>query len=230
MVRTVIDLRGPDETARQPSPFAIGDVAYRCIPLWGEDRLRDHLPNFTGGYWRELDQHGPQLAQICRTVLEDGVLPVLIHCTAGKDRTGLVVALLLAVSRVWPESIVEDYALSAVCLGDDYIEAGRRWLASRGGSWARYGHLFTAPPERMRQTLQHLERHWGGADAYLIRQGFTSADVGTLRQRLTAPAERPVMVVAGGSARQSARHAVGTGHIVRPGREAILARCPAAAG
>jgi protein tyrosine/serine phosphatase len=45
-----------------------------------------------GGYWRELDQHGAQLAQICKTVLEDGVVPVLIHCTTGKDWTGLVVA------------------------------------------------------------------------------------------------------------------------------------------
>jgi len=58
--------------------------------------------------------------------------PALIHCAAGKDRTGLVVGLLLDAVSVRREAIAEDYALSSVCLGPEYVAESQEWVARRG--------------------------------------------------------------------------------------------------
>jgi protein-tyrosine phosphatase len=56
------------------------------------------LPDLTAGYRREFDLRSQQLVAICRELLRPAALPVLIHCGGGKDRTGVVVELLLAIT------------------------------------------------------------------------------------------------------------------------------------
>jgi len=188
-VRTIVDLREHDELTERPNVFATSrHVAYRWLPFWNEPLPEGRLPDLSGGYVRELDLRGERLVAICRALLEPAGLPALIHCAAGKDRTGVVVGLLLAVARVPPEVIIEDYAMSATCLGPAYVDEGRQWLASRGWSWEQYGHNWSSPPERMTRTLAHLQQRWGSADVYLQDHGLGRPELDALRAQLTEAA------------------------------------------
>jgi len=188
-VRTIIDLREHDELAERPNVFATSaHVAYRWLPFWDQPLPERGLPDLGVGYVRELDLRGERLVAICRALLGPAALPALIHCAAGKDRTGVVVALLLAVAQVPDAVIIEDYAMSATCLGPAYLDEGRQWLTSRGWSWEQYGHNWSSPPERMARTLAHVQQRWGSAEAYLQDHGLGQPELDALRARLTEAA------------------------------------------
>jgi protein-tyrosine phosphatase len=188
-LKTIVDLREDDEIAANPSVFcASNEVSYCWRPFWGSPMPNGLVPDLSRGYVRELDLCGDRLATVCRELAQPGGLPALVHCAAGKDRTGVLVALLLAVARVSPEIIVDDYVLTKMSLGEEYLEESRRWVVERGGVWQEQAHLFDTPPERMQRTLEHLERRWGGAERYLISHGMPDAEVEQLRELLTEPA------------------------------------------
>jgi protein-tyrosine phosphatase len=104
------------------------------------------------------------------------------RCHAGKDRTGIVAALLLALASVPYPTIAEDYALSAVCLQPLYDEQLRQEpdpaRRERMVTW------MTTAPETMLAILAHLDAKHGGAEAYLLTSGLTGENLGRIRQRL----------------------------------------------
>ncbi len=188
-VRTIVDLRDNAEVQQRPNVFAgSARVRYRRLPVWESAPPELAFPTFVDGYLRELEECGPCFVRIAHTLLEPDGLPALVHCAAGKDRTGIVVMLLLAIAGVPPDVIATDYALSEGCLGAPYAEAGRRWLVSRGHTWEQYGYIFQTPPERMLTTLDRLERRWGGVESYLIGEGLEGDELDALRERLLEPA------------------------------------------
>jgi protein-tyrosine phosphatase len=121
-VRTVIDLRRPEETAAAPNVFAASShVRYLHLSI------TDGAPDPSGPsieldelYRRILDLRGEQLGAVLTAMADDGAFPAVVHCTAGKDRTGLIIALLLGIAGVPSEQIIEDYALSAVYLEETF--------------------------------------------------------------------------------------------------------------
>ena len=130
-VRQVIDLRWPEELDRSPNVFVRSDrVRYTPISLLDDDPTPHG--GLAGMYRHVFDARADQLADVVRALLADDGLPAVIGCAAGKDRTGVTVALLLDLAGVDHATIVDDYALS------------RRVLraARRGGH--RAGRL--APP------------------------------------------------------------------------------------
>ncbi len=187
-LRTIVDLRGPEEAAARPYVLADTDrrINYRLMPFW-DDPLPDDLdPDLTEGYLRELTMRGTRLCEIFAAVLAPDALPALIHCAAGKDRTGVVVGLLLDAAGVTRAAIGQDYALSAACLGPDYVAEGRLWLAEIGREWSRWAHSFETPPERMLKTLDYVDRTYGGIEAYLLAHGLAPDHLHRLRQVLIA--------------------------------------------
>ena len=124
-----------------------------------------------------------------RTIADaDGA--VVVHCAAGKDRTGVVVALALSAVGVPRERIVADYAASA--------ERMEPLLARLKASDTYRDDLNSRPddshrprPETMRSFLAHLDRHDGGPLGWLAGAGFGPADVARLRSRLV-PSAVPV--------------------------------------
>lgn len=179
-LRQVIDLRWPEELDDAPSVFrASGRVRYLSIPLLQDDPTPHH--GLAGMYRHVFDARGTQLAEVARAVLEPGGVPVVIGCAAGKDRTGVAVALLLALVGVPTETIVADYALSAEAfLSGDADEHLVDWRARPVE--------VECPPEAMRGALEHLERQHGGPAALLRRHGLTGAELDALVERLTHPA------------------------------------------
>ncbi|GGT13018.1 tyrosine-protein phosphatase [Nonomuraea spiralis] len=111
--------------------------------------------------------------------IADG-LPALVHCAAGKDRTGMVVALILDLLDVDHEAIVRDYALTAPALPDILLMLG---LSGPDGPAAVPGALLDAPESAMRTFLATLDE-LGGAETFLLANGLTADRIERLRAAL----------------------------------------------
>lgn len=112
---------------------------------------------------------------------------MLVYCHAGKDRTGLINALVLATAGVQHTTIAQDYALSDRCLQPLYEaqlqqerDAAKRLRLKR----QLRSPLNAARPSTMLATLAHLDERHGGATSYLRRSGVASAELERLRARL----------------------------------------------
>jgi protein-tyrosine phosphatase len=179
-LRQVIDLRWPEELESSPNVFRrSAEVRYRSVPLLADDPT-PHA-GLAGMYRHVLDARAPQLAEVVRALIDDGGLPAIIGCAAGKDRTGVTIALLLDVVGVPMDVIVDDYALSAACFAApvSHVELD---------DWRHRPLVVDSPPEFMASALEHLHRVHGGARDLLRGQGITDADIDTLVGRLTEPA------------------------------------------
>ena len=111
---------------------------------------------------------------------------VVVHCQIGKDRTGLVCALLLALAGVADDAIAADYAASESRVQPLVAE----WIESafEPAERARRSWLSTAGPETMLATLSLIERRFGGVEGYLQAAGSSFAQLEAVRRRLVASA------------------------------------------
>ncbi len=179
-IRQVIDLRWPDELALSPNVFeADPAVRYRHIALLVDDPTP--RSGLAGMYRHVLDERLPQLVEVARALLEPDGMPAVIGCAAGKDRTGITVAVLLSLAGVPDEVVVADYALSAgmFAMPNATIPPG---------DWRHQPLAVDSPPEFMASALDHLRERHGGARALLRSGGLREAELDALAQRLTEPA------------------------------------------
>ena len=190
-VRTVVDLRMPVEVDDRPNPFATpGDHGIDYHNVSFIDPVAEpptDVVTLAEDYRRMLDRFGPQVAEVIRTIAQADDGGVLVHCAAGKDRTGLIVALLLGALGVAPEVIAEDYALTAANLERDeadWLENGPGIREEREATLGRW----RARPEVMLEVLLDLDERYGGAEGYLREIGVEPDDVARLRQRFVEPA------------------------------------------
>ena len=145
-VRTILDLRLAYELASDPSPFAAtsgqpGEPRYVHLPLHdaATDAAIDAADSTAAGYLVLLEQNHAHVAAVIGAVAAGlAAGGVVVHCHGGKDRTGLVAALLLALVGVPPALIAADYAHSAVQLEGPYAA----WLTAQT---AAQGHPVTRP-------------------------------------------------------------------------------------
>jgi protein-tyrosine phosphatase len=122
-VSTVIDLRTVDE-AEQRGRFPVEQVPVRFVDLPLTDVLpsTEELPSWAESsyvasrYVEMVDRGAPALSRAFEVLGSAGSLPAVFHCSAGKDRTGVLSALILAFVGVPDRTIVEDYALSAAAM------------------------------------------------------------------------------------------------------------------
>ncbi|MCU1659287.1 MAG: protein tyrosine/serine phosphatase [Pseudonocardiales bacterium] len=209
-VRTVADLRTEVEVALEgPGPMTHEAlVAVRNFSLFPESgqntdvaALDDDAPvvlpwqnrgtdlgedashrGASGIYLRYLDDRADSVIAALRLIAgTDGA--TIVHCAAGKDRTGVVVALALAEVGVSREAIVEDYGLSA-----DRIEAiFARLRASRTYADDLAGEPIDRHRPRtvtMERLLDALDESYGGAPGWLRAHGWTDDDAAALRKHL----------------------------------------------
>jgi Tyrosine phosphatase family len=178
-LRQVIDLRWPDELVHAPNAFALsGSIRYTSLPLLADDPT-PHA-GIAGMYRHVFDERAAQLAAVARALLEADGLPAIIGCAAGKDRTGVVIAMLLDLVGVPTTLIVEDYAATARYFADPVS-------AIQPPDWRHEPLQLESPPEYMASALEHLDQAHGGARALLRRQGLAAVDIDDLVARLTEP-------------------------------------------
>ena len=114
--------------------------------------------------------------------------PVVFHCTAGKDRTGVAAALLLSTLGVNREQIVADYHLTDTYRTPHRIPVITEQFREAGLDPEPFLALFSAPPAAIEAALDHLDANYGGAEAYLTgRAGVPMIAVDLLRARLLIP-------------------------------------------
>lgn len=117
-----------------------------------------------------IESAAPAFGRAIALLADPDNLPALIHCHAGKDRTGIAVALLLTVAGVPREAIVADYELSSAGRAHRRAEV-EEVLIARGTDWERVAPLFVAPGEALVIALAHLDREHGSVRAYLTGAG-----------------------------------------------------------
>ena len=151
-VARILDLRWTRETSYEPSPFA-GDPVYRNTPLIAE--LAEQGTTMPDAYRTMLDTNQRQIAEVFVQLGDAPPGPLAVHCGAGRDRTGVLVALALSVAGVPPAAIAEDYARTEGCSGATIL-----------------------------RTLTHLDDRHGGVRAFLREGGSTHAQLEQVRNRL----------------------------------------------
>jgi protein-tyrosine phosphatase len=190
-VRAVVDLRLPTEIAEHPNPFAEAgdhDVVYTNVSI--VDPAAGFPPDtitLADNYLWSLDRFHDLVAAAIAAIASAPEGGVLFHCAAGKDRTGLISALLLALVDVPDQTVAADYALTAECLRPREQE----WLVNGPGERAEREALlvrYAPTAEVMLEVLDRLRRRYGGVEAYLRQAGVAADDLARLRARLLAPA------------------------------------------
>ncbi|MFE4470226.1 tyrosine-protein phosphatase [Leifsonia sp. NPDC056824] len=190
--RVVVDLRDEFETQAMPD-----DVD-------GLDLRRVHLPVFEGSgnsasmigitlaglYEKILLQHRDVVVSALREIADTGDDAVIVHCTAGKDRTGIVVALALSAVGVDRETVVADYAATQANLDGEWLEGMIALVRSHGAEVTPNFRIILggSPPEALEESLDLLDRQFGGVREYLLATGLDEFELAKLRSVLVEPA------------------------------------------
>jgi len=192
-VRTVIDLRFHSELEADPPDELPVEVIH--IPLLGDlDPARsaelEAIGQAAAGdaaatqavYGKFLEWFPENFALAVASVARAPVGGVLVHCQAGKDRTGLVTALLLRLAGVGIRAIGEDYAVSGrrlAALREDWIAE-----AEHEAERARRRRISATPAASMIGVLEELERSFGSVAGYLRSGAAAEEDIVRARGRL----------------------------------------------
>jgi protein-tyrosine phosphatase len=186
-VTTVIDLREREEIERQPDVFATSDVVkYLHLPMKGSPEIVSGALEFDTRedlYLYYLEHCTPQIRAVLEAIagVERGC--TLVHCVAGKDRTGIVAALLLALAKVPPKTIAHDYGITSLYLAEK-VQRWREKLIEARADVTRFDREVACPPESMQIVLAEIERRHGGAASYMRTIGLPEPSIDRLRARL----------------------------------------------
>lgn len=194
-ITRIVDLRWPEEAAEDPPR----DVAIEVVrvSVLGEklelasdylgtlnahlDEVDDVADHYVWSYLDFLERNRDRFGQALAAIADaDG--PVVIHCMGGKDRTGLVAALVLRLAGVSIHEIGADYALS----GPNLASFLQEWLgqAPTEVDRRRREKLSHTPADAMRRVLATLEERYGSVAAYLRAGGVSADQVERLRTRM----------------------------------------------
>jgi protein-tyrosine phosphatase len=150
------------------------------------DHLRDPSSetNLLDLYRGSIDRNGRTIADAVHRVADAAPGGVLVHCSAGKDRTGILLAVLLSALDAPDAAIIEDYTQSEGRLVAYFADVLSATVdEQRRERVATYRH---ATADTMSGLLEHVRRHHGGAATYLRRHGVADHDLHRLALRLTA--------------------------------------------
>jgi len=194
-VRRIVDLRWPEELEHDaPREVDIEVVHISLLGTFDEDyvaRLDAHLASVEDvtehhsyAYSDWLERYREQFGRVFAAIADsDGT--VVVHCMGGKDRTGVVCALLLRLAGVGLEEIGADYAITAANLEP----STSKWIPAieDEAERAKWQKLSATPAEAMIRVVRHVEERYGDVASYLRAAGLADEQVERLRERLVAP-------------------------------------------
>lgn len=176
---TLIDLRSEWEVTRSAvSPLVTAGVRHRNIPIWDVDGPENEqtTARLVEQYVSMVRHCGPAFRDIFQTLTEAATCPAIIHCAAGKDRTGIASALILGALGASDETIIADYAITDTNLARIIILGGDTYYDPPDNP----SPLMRAHPETMAAMLDAIAEIWGSIPAYLNAIGVTDEELESL--------------------------------------------------
>jgi protein tyrosine/serine phosphatase len=197
-LKTIVDLRGPQEKKKE-LPH-INGVLRIDLPIELENRTREKIQplmtkrgaenevvDILKQMYRDLaDEAWPQVGQLFKILLNTEAYPVLIHCRAGKDRTGFMCALVQQAVGVERDAVLQDYLKT----NEHFVPLTKRMVrAMKIFSLGRVQAetiraAFSAREEYLQAALDQIDQRHGGLTAYLAKCGMTEREIETLQELL----------------------------------------------
>jgi protein-tyrosine phosphatase len=195
-LRTVIDLRSATEIDQFGRlDVASPDLAWHSVPMLDNMRLEPRdpaepppppLPPLSPGegYLRMVEGFSASVAEVFRLIAEADAVPAVFHCTSGKDRTGVLAALILETLGVADETIAADYALT-----DNAGARSKPWIEANEPDFAGFLAQFpvearAASPDKILGFLAGVRAKHGSVLDFLASVGVTTQQLDVLRTRL----------------------------------------------
>ncbi len=185
-LRAIYDLRSDAERDITPNRLPAGDLIVELLPLISnantppeiDAMLADGEAFLADIYLHMLEASAVTFGRILTGLADDARLPAVFHCAAGKDRTGMVAALLLSVLGVAEQEILDDYELTSRFRTSDRVEAVMARLRNdRGVAPEVAAGILRTPRWAMQSTLAEMERRYGGIRGYLTGPAQVDASV-----------------------------------------------------
>ena len=188
-IRTVLDLRTRgelDDHGRVPTEAI--DAVYQHLPLldsvWDRDVVeaeQDAVEFLAGRYLEMLDVGASSIVSAFTTICDAERLPLVFHCSAGKDRTGVLAAVLLSVLGVSDDDIAADYALSRAAMRElaEWVRSERP--ESYETMSAQPPAFLDAPPVAMQRFLAAARSRYGSLTEYVNDAGLGADAIDALR-------------------------------------------------
>ncbi|WP_426520477.1 tyrosine-protein phosphatase [Diaminobutyricibacter sp. McL0618] len=190
-VGVVIDLRDDFEVEAMPDDLAGLDVEVLQLPVFeGSGKSQDSVGiTLEALYERIVTLHSDVVAAALRELAHSGEKAVLIHCTAGKDRTGIVVALALLAVGVDRETVIADYAESEANLRGAWLDGMLELIKSHDVEITPSLRILLggSPPDALRSAIDLIEKKDGSVRQYLLDAGLSELDLASLRSVLVEP-------------------------------------------
>ena len=172
-ITTIIDLRNETIANGSPNSF-VSDNRFSCYnyPLSVNAKAPDSENDVIENYCRMIE-NDTAIVDIFGT-MANSVGGVLFHCQEGKDRTGMISALLLLLAGVSDIDIYADYEISNVYLYE-MIKKAKTILPD---------HLLYVRPEYMENILKYLRETYGTVENYLLSKGISETEIYKLKSKL----------------------------------------------
>lgn len=188
---SVIDLRSQAELEEEPNPYLGQEhVGFYHRPIYDDLAPAMMATHEAAGddplvafYLTALLERSEAMRNVLATIASAPKGPILFHCTAGKDRTGLVAALLLENAGSDRETILADYSLTENFIASLVKELLERTRQS-GGDTARHAQFLACAPKTLAKTLDQIDQRHGSVAGYLKDIGLPEGDLSNLRDRL----------------------------------------------
>jgi len=186
---SVIDLRERDELDRSPDRLGPLNVQTLHHPLF--DRPTTGIAStavarrsLADTYLLVVDERADALVGVVRAIAADDVTPAIVHCTAGKDRTGMVIALVLSALGVEEDLIVQDFAVTGQLLDGAFKEEILARTSERGVPLSEIEPMLSADPQLIRSFLDRIREVHGDVETFLVAHGMTPDELQALRSKL----------------------------------------------
>jgi protein-tyrosine phosphatase len=186
---TVIDLREQDEFDRSPDQLGPLNVKTLHHPLF--DRPTSGIAStavarrsLAETYLLVVDERADALVGVVRAIAAKDVTPAVVHCTAGKDRTGMVIAVVLSALGVEEDLIVQDFAVTGQLLGGAFRDEILARTSERGVPLSEIEPMLSADPQLIRSFLDRIREAYGDVEAFLVAHGMTPDELRALRSKL----------------------------------------------
>lgn len=188
-IKTVVDLRGEDETKIYKNPLAEMDFCdYHNIPLMGQrtTEMDFSQESFMGDFYVNLLEEVSSIKQLFDTIDQAKEGCVVFHCMAGKDRTGIVAMLLLGIAGVDKKDIVSNYEVTY-----SNLESLQKYKNLSGKIPQSY--LYSSR-EYIVRAYEHIIDTYASFDNYLVSKGIESEVIDRVRERILGVSD-PIITV-----------------------------------